>query len=726
MESRYQEIRFLNFFKNSDYPISGKMEKKGTISSLVCDIDYLQYLKPQALSRVTYGLTALKINSKGKAENCRFYLHEYVTGVLKWVEIKKRSKWYKIRLSTLHKIERFGITKAFEKYKSAFDPNASVSLTFDQKTLNLIFANEVEMMQWLSGIIYLLEEVNCPINCRSTQQKITLGLWGASDKDCSGCLTIDEVKDLTRNMNLYINNEQILSLFNQFDKNKNMKIEKDEFNEMIETLMQRPELDLIFMQYSEGGNYMTKEQFERFVHEVQGVNDKSYLFEILAEEVNGQSVVSTKAFCNYITNTTLNSAVNPQHQIVSMDMTHPLPHYFISSSHNTYLEGNQLTGVSSVNQYSKVLLEGCRCIEIDTWNGDGEPVVTHGHTFVNKIPFRDVLEEVKKSAFISSTYPVIFSIENHCNYKQTGLLGEIFLQVLGDSICLPSDSLLSPDKLQYKFLIKGKVTKNSKTPGKPEKSGNPAFSNLVALVSSQFSLTHECSNIVSFKETKLKKIVKMHSCGEIIQYHSRNLSRIYPKGGRVKSSNYNPMGFWIYGAQIAAINYQTSDLGNLVNNSWFLGNGKCGYVLKPSFMRDSSVLFDVNGPSLKAPSVILHFEVISAFNLPKIEGDLDIISPSVEVSLIGIPNDHDERTTEVVNRNGFNPIWNHKFAFGVSLIEMCVVVIKVHSKGSIVAQSALPLYYIRQGIRAIQMLDSKLQTLPNSLLICRIKIEPRE
>ncbi len=111
-----------------------------------------------------------------------------------------------------------------------------------------------------------------------------------------------------------------------------------------------------------------------------------------------------------------NNIVDPIKYELNEDMDQPLSHYFINSSHNTYLNGHQLTGKSETEMYRQILLSGCRCIELDCHDDDllDEPIITHRRTLCTKILFKDVIDAINETAFKNSPYPVLLSFENYC------------------------------------------------------------------------------------------------------------------------------------------------------------------------------------------------------------------------------------------------------------------------------------------------------------------------
>uniref|UniRef100_A0A8C4ZDX2 Phosphoinositide phospholipase C n=1 Tax=Gadus morhua TaxID=8049 RepID=A0A8C4ZDX2_GADMO len=184
--------------------------------------------------------------------------------------------------------------------------------------------------------------------------------------------------------------------------------------------------------------------------------------------------MSFEGFARYLMDKENCASRHEESQVDPAELQHPLSYYYIESSHNTYLTGHQLKGESSVELYSQVLLQGCRSVELDCWDGDdGMPVIYHGHTLTTKIPFKDVVEAVNRSAFVNSDMPVILSIENHCSLPQQRKMADIFKAVFGERLVMrfllesdfSDDPLLpSPLQLRGKILLKNKKLKAHQAP----------------------------------------------------------------------------------------------------------------------------------------------------------------------------------------------------------------------------------------------------------------------
>ena len=123
---------------------------------------------------------------------------------------------------------------------------------------------------------------------------------------------------------------------------------------------------------------------------------------------------------------------------------------------------------------------------------------------------------------------------------------------------------------------------------------------------------------------------------EFVNYNKRQLSRVYPKGTRVDSSNYTPQMYWNAGCQLVALNFQTPDLGVMLNHGIFEYNARTGYVLKPDFMRREDRRLDpfIESTIDGVVPCSISIKIISGQFLSNQKKDV-----SVEVDMFGLPTD---------------------------------------------------------------------------------------
>eukprot|EP01062_Namystynia_karyoxenos_P050196 TRINITY_DN3891_c0_g2_i1.p1 TRINITY_DN3891_c0_g2~~TRINITY_DN3891_c0_g2_i1.p1 ORF type:complete len:1619 (+),score=351.45 TRINITY_DN3891_c0_g2_i1:102-4958(+) len=238
-------------------------------------------------------------------------------------------------------------------------------------------------------------------------------------------------------------------------------------------------VDIIYDEFCDDDQLLGHDQLAAFLRDVQGAGDfeaKSTAYSVIRSvrsTVGGtsQNGFTRDTFSDWLLDASCPVTVALDTRKTSKayhDMTQPLTSYYVASSHNTYLEGHQLYGKSSVTIYGDVLRMGCRCVEIDCWDGrGGEPMVTHGRTLCTSVTFKDVIEHIAGVAFVdykgdANPYPVILSLEMHCSDDQQRKLAGYLVSACGELLRPAADTAeelsdFSPDKLRNRILVKAKV-----------------------------------------------------------------------------------------------------------------------------------------------------------------------------------------------------------------------------------------------------------------------------
>ncbi|KAM6296190.1 1-phosphatidylinositol 4,5-bisphosphate phosphodiesterase eta-2 isoform 2-T2 [Aegotheles albertisi] len=414
----------------------------------------------------------LRGGSKGLV---RFYYLDEHKSCIRWRPSRKNEK-AKISIDSIQEVCEGKQSEIFQRYADgSFDPNCCFSIYYGDhmESLDLVSSSGEEARTWITGLKYLMAGISDEDSLSKRQR--TRDQWlkqtfDEADKNGDGSLSISEVLQLMHKLNVNLPRQKVKQMFKEADTDDNQgTLGFDEFCAFYKMMSTRRDLYLLMLTYSNHKDYLDTDDLRRFLETEQKMTNvtEEHCLEIISKfepcpENKKEGALGIDGFTNYMRSPS-GDIFNPEHYQVNQDMSYPLSHYFITSSHNTYLMGDQLMSQSRVDMYAWVLQSGCRCIEVDCWDGpDGEPIVHHGYTLTSKILFKDVIETINKYAFIKNEYPVILSIENHCSVVQQKKMAQYLTEILGDKLDLSSvnnnDStkLPSPASLKRKILVKGK------------------------------------------------------------------------------------------------------------------------------------------------------------------------------------------------------------------------------------------------------------------------------
>ncbi|KAK4606083.1 hypothetical protein RGQ29_000383 [Quercus rubra] len=477
----------------------------------------------------------------------------------------------------------------------------------------------------------------------------------------------------------------------------------------------------------------------------------------------------------YLFSPDLNPPIGDQ---VYQDMTAPLSHYFTYTGHNSYLTGNQINSDCSVVPIIKALKRGVRVVELDMWPSDDATHgvhVYHGWTLTTPVEIIECLKSIREHAFSASPYPVIITLEDHLTPDLQAKVAQLITQTFEDMLFYPQSKRLkefhSPEELKYRIIISTKPPKEylkvkSEKGNQPHKENDSdedawakapsdlttdqevdtsdsdsspdednddcesrppgvcTYKSLIAIHAGKpkgglkEALKVELDKVrrLSLSEQALEKATSSHGT-DVIRFTQRNILRVYPKGTRLNSSNYNPLIGWMHGAQMVAFNMQGYGKYLWLMHGMFRSNGGCGYVKKPDFLMklgpDNSV-FDPKAKSQVKKTLKVKVYMGDGWHLDFSQTHFDSFSPPdfyTRVGIAGVPADKVMKETKT-KQDDWSPVWDEEFIFPLTVPELALLRVEVNEhdisrNDDFAGQTCLPVWELRPGIRAIPLFNRK-------------------
>ncbi|GLT52018.1 hypothetical protein SLA2020_253820 [Shorea laevis] len=220
---------------------------------------------------------------------------------------------------------------------------------------------------------------------------------------------------------------------------------------------------------------------------------------------------------------------------------------------------------------------------------------------------------------------------------------------------------------------------------------------------------------ISLSEGKLKRAALSHAI-EVVRFTQNNVLRIFPKGTRVNSSNYNPLTGWMHGAQMVAFNMQGNGKYLWWMQGLFRSNGGCGYVKKPKILMQDDQVFEPKA-RIVGKKTVLKVKVYmgDGWRSDFKRTHFDCYSPPdfyARVGIVGVPADKTKMDETEAKNNNWTPVWDKEFTFELTVPELALLRVEVHDhdeidKDDFAGQTCLLVSELKSGIRAVPLYNKK-------------------
>ncbi|XP_042491540.1 phosphoinositide phospholipase C 2-like isoform X2 [Macadamia integrifolia] len=421
--------------------------------------------------------------------------------------------------------------------------------------------------------------------------------------------------------------------------------------------------------------------------------------------------------------------------------------------------------------------------------------VLHGRTLTTPVELIKCLRSIKEHAFSASSHPVVITLEDHLTPDLQAKVAEMVIQTFGDLLYTPGPEGLkqfpSPASLMKQLIIstkppkeylEGKIGKKESESQKEKDSadeetwgkevldlehaveasdkkdetdeeeeediddgdrktqqiGAPEYKRLIAIhagkakggLSDWLRVDPDKVRRLSLSEQELENAIITHGT-EIVRFTQKNLLRVYPKGIRVDSSNYNPLIAWMHGAQMVAFNMQGYGRSLWLMHGMFRANGGCGYVKKPDCLLTVGPNKEVFNPKAKLPvkkTLKVKVYMGDGWYLDFNHTHFDVYSPPdfyARVGIAGVTDDTIMKKTKTIE-DDWTPTWDEEFEFHLTVPELALLRIEVHEydmseKDDFGGQTCLPVSELRTGIRAVPLHNRKGEKYNNVKLLMRFE-----